>query len=381
MNIKNKWFTLIEIIVWILIISFVIVAWFQAYAKLWLGKIKLIEKANIQNNSFYFTEKIFQLVKESWTVDYEEYFNRKVVWTDYENWHFKNDTGFWNFWNWWVLETETYWDLYYYCRSWDWIEMTWSWCYDDVDLNEYGLDYTWEPQRYWQYSYQFVDYNSNADADLWDEDLDWKITWDADDEWTWRWPVVFDSGSDTKELYLISWDKKKRTLIRWRLEEDAYMPDSESCDIDSDWLTVIWEWCRWTVEFLKLEWRDWWLDHDISSTDSDWTQYDWVIDTWLIDDSFSELSEWDVVAWSNDKNYREELFPESINITDFQIYLYPNIDFSRSWRDSNLDSAISPYVTINFKIKPSWKTRVLLGYDSEELNFSTTVNLTEIYSN
>jgi hypothetical protein len=262
--------------------------------------------------------------------------------------------------------------------------MGYNWCYwssySDSDTSPWGivLNRAWSYQRYWQYSYQFIDYNSNADWDSWDEDWDWNIVWDDDDEYLWKWPIVFNWWSDVKELYLISWDKTKRTLFRRNIETDPDKISTAVCNI-SWWLTTSWDWCRWTVEFLQLDWKDWWLDHDSSSNDSDWTQYDWVIDTWVINEKFTWWAV--VIAWSNSTNYREPLFSENINVTDFDIYLYPNVDYSRSWRDSDLSSTISPYVIMNFKIKPSWKTRAVLQWDSDELTFSTTINLTDIYSN
>lgn len=39
-----------------------------------------------------------------------------------------------------------------------------------------------EPQRFGQYSFQFIDYNINADVDLGDENGDGKIIGDQDDE-------------------------------------------------------------------------------------------------------------------------------------------------------------------------------------------------------
>lgn len=385
MLIKTKAFTLIEIIIWILIVSIVIVSWFDAYVKVWIWKIKLIEETEIQKDSFFFSEKFFQLVKNWWTIDYEEYFNRKVVWnTTFWSGHYDEDTWFWNFWEWWSVWNSTYWTGFYLCRSWDWVlnKMTWSWCYDNDTLNNTWIDYTWSPQRYGQYSYQFIDYNSNHDADWlleWDENWDWNIVWDDDDEYLWLWPEVFTWGIDVKELYLISWDKKTRTLFRWNVDKDSSAPVTQFCN-------AIWDdWCRWTIEFLVLEGKDWWLDHDgDTSTNPDWTQNDWVIDTWLIGGKFSWETNLDstnsVVAGSDSINYRKPLFDDNINVTDFQVYLYPNIDSYYSWKSVQSSHNISPYVTLHFKIKPSWETRKKLRNTWRELNFNTTINLTEIFS-
>ena len=285
LNKNNFWFTLIEILTWILIVSIVMIWGFQALSSITIWKVRLIQKTNIEKDSFYFTERLFEEIKKWWTIDYEEYFNRKVVWTSYASGHYLDETGFWNFGNGWNVWTNTFWWWFYHCVSWIWIwnKLLDTWCYT---LNI--------PQRYGQYSFQFIDYNSNYDDDWWDEDWDWNIIWDDDDEYLWLWPSAFTWWTDIKEIYLISWDKKKRTLFRWNVWYDPDHPTyswatqtNTACDF-SDASTPTWSWCLWTIEFLKLEWKDWWFDHDTSNTNTTW-EFDWLIDTWIIDNEFSWL--------------------------------------------------------------------------------------------
>ncbi len=387
---KNyKAFTLVEIMLWILVVSAVMLAWFQAYVSIGIWKVNLIEKSNIQKDSFYFTEKLFQLIKQWGTIDYEEYFNRKVVWTNSSSWNYISATWFWNFWKWWDL-VWNYWAWFYFCRSLSSTTFVSSdWCYDnpvvssdlssDINWNNFSAS-IWDMQRYGQYSFQFIDYNSNMNNDLWDENIDANIIWDDDDEVIWLWPIVFNSWDDVKELYLISWDWTKRTLIRWNITRDVDAPSSSTCDatLTTDFSSTDLEWCRWTVEFLKLEWVDWWMDHLNWTSDTDNSEYDWVIDTWLYDRQFTWWT--DVIATTWDW-YWKELFPDTINVTDFRVYVYPNVDPENSWKDDSASSKISPYVTINFKIKPSWSVRARLRNEGKEVNLTTTINLTEIYSN
>lgn len=389
MILEKKAFSLIEIMVWILIVSIVMVSWFEAYTRISFWKINLMENTNIQKDSFYFSEKIFQLIKEWGTIDYEEYFNRSVIWTTFSSWHYDIGSWFWNFWRNWVLNTTTYWDWFYYCVSKDWTPMWNWWCFSDFNTDRisiagasHNLNYIWYQQRYWQYSYQFIDYNSNSDLDLWDEDSNWSISWDDDDEFLWLWPISFPSWTDVKEIYLISWDKKSRTLIRWNVIRDPDSPSSETCSIDLNNI-ISWDWCRWTIEFLKLEWVDWWIDHD-SASNLDWTQNDWVIDTWLIDKQFSWVTNIDtsnsVIAWSNNINYWKPLFNTSINVSNFRVFPYPNLDNKYFWKDASISSNISPYLILNFEIKPSWEVRKKLKKEWKPLNFNLTVNLTDIFS-
>jgi hypothetical protein len=373
---KNKfWFTLIEIMVWILIVSLVIIWWFQALSAVTIWKVRLIQQTDIQKESFYFTERLFEMIKKWWLIDFEEYFNRKVIWnTSYSSWHFDIASWFGNFWTWWVIWTNSYGWWFYYCRSWDWIvnKLTWSWCYDN-NFNTNWSDVIWEQQRYGQYSFQFIDYNSNYDNDLWDEDWDGELRWDDDDEYLWEWPNVFNWWVDLTELYLISWNKKERTLFRWNVELDPDAPSSETCLIDSSTNEISWDGCIWTIEYLKLEWKDRWMDHNLT-----WNTYlDWVIDTWLIDKNFVWWAE--VVAGTWTIKW-VKLFPNTINVSEFEIYGYPNKDINYAWKNTDPEVNISPYVELKVSLKPSWISRKKIKWAGKELDFSMTISLSDIYS-
>lgn len=377
-----KWFTLIEIMLWITLFSIVISTWFYAFSSVSISKIKLIEKTDIEKESFFFSEKLFEEIKRWWVIDYEEYFNRLVVWnTSFSSGHYALNTGFWNFWSGWIIGTSNYWDYFYLCRSGDteassmssWtINPNW-WCWHNT-LNNYSASFSWKYQRFWQYTFQFTDYNSNYNSDLWDEDLDWIIIWDDDDENLWFWPEVFWSGWKINELYLVSWDKKTRTFFRWNVKQDPKAPTWVNCDFTSG-ETPTWSGCLWTIEFLKLNLKDWWINHDKTT----WTWlYDWTPDTWIIDPNFSWT--WDLVAWSNTWNYWVSLFPDSINVKEFKLYLYPNKDLNLAWKEQSVSSNYSPYLRVNYVLSPSWGKRGGIKWKIPELNFSTTITLSDLYS-
>lgn len=375
---NKNWFTLIEIMIWILISSIIIIIWFKALNSIIIWKVKLIESTNIEKESFSFMQKFFEEIKAWWLIDYEEYFNRKIVSNNtYSSWHFDKNTWFWNFWTNWVLGTNNYWNWFYYCRSLNWIKMTWTWCVENFNTI---WNVTSKPQRYGQYSFHFIDYNSNYDNDLWDEDNKNWIIWDDDDEYLWTWPWVFSSDSDITEIYLISADKKKRTLFRWTVKQDPYINNWNYTCNTTDWKTFTWSWCLWTIEFLKLEWKDWWLDHNTWNADKTW-EYDWVIDTWLIDKDFSSSKNNNslrVVAWSDNKNYWLPIFPDSINVKSFDIRAYPNKNIEDAWKESGID--IAPYIRINMVLTPSFKVKKRIKGKIPEFNISTTINLTDIFS-
>ena len=384
----KKAFTIIEVMISILIISSCLIVWFQLYSMALVSKVKIVEQTNLEKNIFYFSEKLFTLIKKWWTLDYEEYFNRKIIWAEIESGHFSKNTWFGNFWYEWVVWTSNFWKGFYYCLSWDWednkLKPTWCWEKLNIDSNivkegKKDRNYFWSPQRYWQYSFQFIDYNSNHDDDSWDENWDWKIIRDDDDEHKWAGPEVFDAWSDVKELYLLSWDKKKRTLIRWKYFQDEFITDSSkkwSENPDDK------KYCRWTIEFLELEWKDWWLDHNSAVNDD--FQNDWVVDTWIISKEFTWWEE--IIAWGEQDwwKYRKELFSDDINISDFKISAYPNIDNTKTWNvdlKEQKSYLVSPYVTISMQLKPSWKLKAKIQWNIKDVNFNSTINLTDIFSN
>ncbi len=364
-------FTLVEIMVWVLIFSIIIIWWFKAYSWVLLWKIKLIEWTDIQKEAFYFSEKFFEEVKKGGTIDYEEYFNREVVWTTVINWFYSTPTWFWNFWN--VTWPAPYGDWFYYCRSWIWLTnlMGTGWC---VATNNNSLNsQVWEPQRYRQYGFQFIDYNSNYNADWtlpWDEDWDSNIIWDDDDEYLWLGPVAF-SWSEVKEIYLISADKKSRTMFRWNIMQDNW--DPQSCII------LTWEHCRWTIEFLKLEWKDWWYDHDTSNwAISNEGEFDGLIDTWLINPEFSWWTE--VIAQKSITDYWQPLFGKNINVSNVKFFAYPNKDLNLAWKDASATTNIAPYIRIQMTLSPSYNARKWIKWSVPKVNINTTISLTDIYS-
>jgi len=377
---KNKFaFTLIEIMVWIIIVSLIILWWFQALSAITIWKARIIEKVDIQKEGFYFTEKLFEMIKKWWTLDYEEYFNRMVIWnTTYSSGHFEYPSWFGNFWSWGTVWTSTYWDIFYYCISWDWYsnKIIDSWCYNN-SLNTYWESVDWKHQRYWQYSFQFIDYNSNYNIDiwsLWDENGDGNIKWDDDDEYIWNWPAVFWTGIELPELYLISWNKKERLMFRWSLQLDDKAPVWSTCIVDSN-NNVTGSGCIWTVEYIKLIWKDYWFDHNISILDK--SQNDWIVDTWIID---PEISWWvEEIAWKNNTPW-VELFSNSISVSEFKTISYPNKDIIYSWKDTNKSVNISPYTVLKLSLEPSWLYKRKMIWNRDKMNFSMTINLTDLYS-
>lgn len=378
MNKTTNWFTLIEILIGIFIVSMVFIGWFQAWSAVSYGKVKLVQATDMQKESFYFSERLFEMIKKWWLIDYEEYFNRKVRNTswgaNFNQGHFAKTTWFWNFGNGGTIWTSSFWNNFYYCVSWNASPMGVNGCI--TSHNTPSANYNGKPQRYGQYSFQFIDYNWNYDNDGGNENGIAGIIWDDDDEYLGEGPEVFWNGTDAVELYLISGDKTRRTYFRWKWVPDPDAPDWwASCSATGGANKFTWN-CRGTIEYLKLAGKDWWMDHNESA--SDVTQYDWVIDTWLIDKDFAWVEK--KIAGSDSIDYWVPLFPDTINISDFSIYAFPHKDWKLAWKDDSADVNVAPYLRIQYSVLPAWKTRKMIRWTVKKLDFSTTINLTDIFS-
>ncbi len=377
----NAAFSLIEILIGILIVSFVILAWFEALSAIGVWKIKLIEKSTIEKEAFFAGEKFFEMIKTWGTVDYEEYWNRYSSNTVYSSGHFLNKSGFWNFGRSGNPGTSVYWQKFYYCISGNWLAnvLSGSWCLSNAvwRKNSNNLSMANTFQRFGQYEQQFIDYNSDYDnnSPLWDEDSDGNIVWDADDLFMWLWPQAFPNSTDVWELYLINWTGTERTFFRWNVWLDPDRPSWSVCT----WTKIMtWTGCLWTIEFLKLQGRDWWFDH-ISwwSPDADGSQNDWIIDTWIIDPEF--VSWWTtIIADSNITSYWQPIFPNSIHVKNVEFYTYPYKSLKYSFRDASDAVKMAPYVQIKITLQPSWQQKRKIKWSIPEVTFSSTIELTEL---
>lgn len=341
-SIKNIWFTLIEVMVSITIFSLIVLVWFQALSTFWVERIKIVEDSKLHKELFFETQKLSSIIKASWTIDYEEYFNRNQIWKAEFNKHYLIRSWFGNFWwdnaNVW---TNNYGDNIYNCSN-----ISGSlWCA------------SWNQQRYLQYSKQFIDIK-NPDIE-------------EDDNNLWNWPnVIFWSE---KELYLISNDWKKRTFFRFKKENDPYSPSWEVCDITNN----IYDWCIWNIEFLELEWRDFWENHIYWDWDN--LEWDWIIDTWVYPKRLTWVE--NIIAWSTNEAYWQKLFSDNINITDFKINILPTKDLNLAWKVW-LNQRISPMIELKISAIPSYKIRRVFRLPSRWAELQTKINLSpEIINN
>jgi len=373
MKSNQHWFTLIEILTWVLIAGIVMTSWFYALNLITLSRIKLIEETEITREAFYLSQKLFEEIKAWGTLDYEEYFNRRIVnmsaGTNVWSWHFIKPTWFWNFGVWWTVGNSTYWaQEFYYCTSdWLWFSLTW-WCvtlnsrFGWLISNPLNVNYSGIPQRYGQYKYQFIDFRG-------DQNTNGDIRGDQDDEHMGSGPIAFTGWQNVTELYLISGDGKKRTFFRWNVKQDPNAP----------WITCngadpTGSGCLWNIEMLRLTGEDMWFNHDGASL---WA-YDGIVDTWRVERAFAGWV--DVVAGSDTSNYWQEFFSDGISVKDFKVFAYPNIDTKNAWKVTAESQNVNPYVRINMTLVPSWRKRAQMKWELPEIKISTTINLVEYFS-
>lgn len=384
---KIKAFTLIEIITSILVVAIILVGAFDAMTSLGFWKIRLMQKTSTQKQMLYFSEKLFEMIKYWGTLDFEEYFNRKIVDnTTYSSWHYAVATGYGNYWPSGTPGTATYNNGYYYCLSSSSANMWDDGCVDNFNISSIDLtssynlnqDYSWEPQTYGQYSFQFRDYNSNQDGDNGDQDSNDIIIWDDDDNYFGKGPNVFATGSNVAELYLINGVKRQRTLFRYNVGLDPYAPPGSTCTSSDGWLSYTGTGCLGNIEYLIMDGRDWWLDH--TQWNNDGTENDWVIDTWLINEKFT----WNTTTIAGRLNpvdwYWQPLFPENIHVSEFSIFPHPNIDEDRAWAITDEQVNVSQYVRVRVSMMPAWRERKVLKWEPREYKYTTTINLTDIFS-
>lgn len=372
---KTHWFSLIEIMIGILIVSIVMISAFYALSAANIWKVRLTQKWDIDREAFYFQEDIVENLKQAGSIDYEEYFNRMVVENSapqYHSGHYLRDSLFWNTSN-----------PFYYCRSKSWIAM-WTWgCVSDFNASftwaAPNINHSGQSQLYGEYGLMAIDYNSDASSDLWDQNGDGTIVWDDDDAYLWDVPSVFPANGKVDELYFVSGNKKKRTFLRWDVKKDPNAPASAPCN----WLgwnpsLISWNGCLWTLEMLKLEWVDWGNDHDISVQDA--TQFDGKIDTWIYDRQYYGLSTPIVASGSNDQ-YWVPLFSNDINVESADFFLFPNKDHALDWKDASPWENIAPFLKLHLVLTPSYRRLRWVSWPVPQYTLSTTVNLTWVLSN
>ena len=368
---KYNSFTLIELLLVTVIIGFIMPIMVWIYSFLIKANKDIIARQTAIQQWYEFFERI-NILMQDYTIDYEEYFNRQMVWcvawwgtgsnfkwNIWISWYCTNFTAYWNENStarkivWWTIPSN-YHDIYRCSSNGD---KETSWYPRTIGWNCWKF---WVKQSFGQYKALFNDVKT--------------VTLDDDDEELWYMVTSNDirairDDKNIQELYLISHDGKKRLYFRRKLVNQSS------------------GYAQYRVQLLRLRWFDAWQDHNFNTTGA-WL-YDWQIDTWACDSSMWFIWNWPSIWWAY-SNYR---LPSNVDdcwvdLTYWKTNLYTwNISISPLW-DPDLFWAeqgrqINPYMTIfilNWVYLPEffWKIAGSSIMDFK-VPLKTTINKKDFY--
>ncbi|MDD2566174.1 MAG: prepilin-type N-terminal cleavage/methylation domain-containing protein [Candidatus Gracilibacteria bacterium] len=366
---KSKGFTLIEMIMVITLFAIIILIAFEAMGNIAVFRTRLASRLDIEQDLYYTTEMLSSEIKDfGGDIDYEEYFNRKMIGIQTGSGHYSNFSGFGNYGSGSTPGTAgAYGDGPYLCLSGDGTPMGVLGCAIN-SFNNYGSSTAGKPQRFGEYALQFIDYNSNASSDLGDENGDGNITGDDDDENIGQGQEAF-TGNKVEELYLIRKGKEnERMLLRLNIIKDPNALTGSTCTFPAGTGSG----CLGNIQILKLNGKDYGLDHSGSTNDSG--QFDGRIDTRICNNDFYCPKLYNIPG-SNEG--RIDLLPDYINIKNIKFYVYPKKDYKFAWAESDPNTNINPYVKINITLGYARSKRKILKGINPEINITTTINLTK----
>lgn len=385
----KKGFTLLEILIVTVMSSIIFLLVINLYTKMVETRFEVEARQSLMKNSYYIFERINVLIKD-YTIDYEEYFNRRIVGCDNDAWeNFSWDVGdnahcdrFTSYGN--KSRDNNSDHKIYYCSSEsqendnpNYVNKSsdldvWSGCWNKSSNDSSFSLYTQTFQSFWEYEQQFRDRKGDTDG------LSW-VVFDDDEDDIWNWPVAIADNKEVQEIYLISKDQRERVFLRRNL--------IGSWDWDRDWVVNSKIDKLYSLQMLKFRGFDAWSDHDFDG-DADWL-YDGNIDTWTCDAGKWFECDGNSVWWSyNDYKLPSEsndgwvdVFWNEVTLSDRNIKVYP---VKKPWYAWAVDSEqINPYVQIHIKTNLYWEpwSRKLNPEKLKDyqLDLQTTFNLRTNY--
>ena len=374
---KKKWFTLLEVIVAITIFFVLLVVIVGLYTKMLRLKYNIQARQSLIQNSYDAMEKINLLLKD-YTIDYEEYFNRRNTWCSGNNaglWFTWNTTISWHCSNFSAAGNSSYADAWvhtiYYCSS----------------LNPGGINIIGNSpvqqgsgcvqtgqQSFWQYYWQFRDVKNDVDNVS-------GALGDADDVRVMKGPISILDNNNVKELYLISQDRKQRLWIRKALVESGDRNHDGVISGDNEYL--------YTLQILKLRWFDAGDHHDFDVSNSSGV-YDSNIDTRVCDYAqwFICHGSWitNLYSWyklpADNEDWRVNLFDQDLTVSNRNLIISPTKDPDYALAQN--ETQINPYFTVSLTNKlysRIWYKRLgLPSLDDFQLSLQTTFSTKNFYT-
>ena len=354
----KKAFTLIEVVITATLFFVVVTIVTSLFIDMIKIKWGLDARQNLIKESYYIIEKL-QVMSRNYTIDYEEYRNRKKVWCNVagdNTWsgsshctmmtYYGNRNGLWNA----IPATDN--ELYFCSSS---VSAPSVLSYSTPVVSDQSLSFpctplwitpwsSWFVQSYGQYKSLFTDVKDDVDGVI-------GAVWDDDDLDLWIWPKVVFQSTGVQELYLISHDRSHRYFLRRKLIEEW--------DWNNNWIT--WDNDNeklYALQVLQLRWLDAWKSHDFQSEGV----YDGVIETWACDTSLWFVCSWASV-WGAYSSYNlpdsiddgwVSITPADITISSWNVILSPTQDPLLDWNSAA--NQISPHIYLVLTTKLYWKS-------------------------
>lgn len=245
---------------------------------------EFVARQNAIQQWYEFLEKI-NILMQDYTIDYEEYYNRQMVWCirtdniwDEFKWNIWTSGYCTNFTAYWNENSNkdirssllTWYHDIYKCSSSEGSPKDIKWFPPIRPIKQQECGDKKGKQSYGQYVALFTDIKKVIDEwddeDLWDMVVKHEI------------PAIRDKDN-IQELYLISNDWKRRLFFRRKL---FTWNDEQS---------------QYKIQILRLRWFDAWQKHNFDEQDNEWL-YDWQIDTWVCDTSMWFVWQWASISWA-----------------------------------------------------------------------------------
>ena len=391
---RISWFTLVELIFVVLIIWLVMPAMFALYDFIVRSNTEIEARQETIQQWYEFFERL-NILMQDYTIDYEEYYNRQMVWC-VAGW----ETGSNFTWNIWLSgycteftaygnENSTkisrpqrnisswYHDIYYCSSDHENSSMQGD---DDHHLVIWRNDCwrIWSKQSYGQYEALFTDVGIDTD---YRSEVGHERIWDSDDKnlgrtlpiSTWTLDAIQDANH-IQELYFISHDWKSRLYFRRSLV--------------NTWNTYT----QYKIQMLRLRGFDAWQKHDFDATsDNEWL-YDWKIDTWACDawmwfepeDKEGRTS----IGWAYAEYYMPatvddcwiDLTHWSTTISAWNIIISPVTDSDLAWAEQKRQvNAYMKILTVNWIYAPYYATKLSESIKDFKVPLETIINMKDFY--
>jgi len=376
---KYNSFTLVELLLVTIIIGIVMPIIVEIYIYFIKSNKEIVARETTIQQWYEFFERL-NILMQDYTIDYEEYYNRQMVWC--VTWA---GFGTWNNfkWNIWVsghcTEFTAYWNENSTNKNIEVSSHKIPWKYHNIYYCSSNRDFDqsscslikkdncwtfWNRQSFGQYRALFFDIGEGR-CEPWDPGYT--------DLWT-----VFNSGvnaivdgDNIQELYLISHDWKNRLYFRRSLVDQTP------------------SYAQYRIQMLRLRWFDAWEDHNYDSPHSKWL-YDGQIDTWACDASMWFNWNWGSIWWAYSE-YRLPLDENDcwIDLTYGNTSIYSrNISISPLWNPelfwTEQNRQINPYMKIfvvNWVYLPEYASGNSVGSSIMEFKvpIQTTINMKSFY--